>query len=71
MTTFPLQALLAASAVILFAADPHWYWERRVDRRKSRGAVCVPIAVVCALTVLSGIAAVEYPLSFTDVFNQF
>ena len=71
MPDISLHASLAASAAMLFASNPHRGWERRVDRHRSRGAVCWPIAVVCALIALSVIAAVEYPLSFTDVFNQF
>jgi hypothetical protein len=71
MLDISLHASPALSVAILFASDPHRRREPSVDRHRSRGAICVLIAVMCALTVLSGIAAVEYPLSFADIFNQF
>ena len=64
------QASLALSAAILFSLDPHWRPEPTADGRYSRGAAWVCMAVVCALSALSGFAAVEYPLTFAEVFNQ-
>ena len=66
-----LHASLAASAVMLFASNPHWDWERGADRHRSRAAISVPIAVLLVLSAISTIVAMEYPLSLIDVLNQF
>jgi membrane-associated phospholipid phosphatase len=61
----------AAVGMLLFASGPPRLWRRRADRRISRTEVLLPVAMLFALTAISTIAAIEYPLSLTDILNQF
>ena len=69
MTSLP--ASLTAFGMLLFASGPPRLWRRRANRQFSRADVLLPFAMVFALTAISAIAAIEYPLSLTDALNQF
>ena len=71
MTDLALQDPLTACAMLLFASDLTWDWQRRHMGSISRNAVFLPFAVFVALTANSAIAAAAYPLTFADVLNQF
>jgi hypothetical protein len=57
--------------MILFASGPPRLWRRRASRHVSRADVLLSFAMLFALTAISAIAAIEYPLSLTDALNQF
>ena len=71
MTHSALHASLTAFAMVLFASGPPRLWRRRADRHIGRAEVLLPIAMLFALTAISAIAALEYPLSLADALNQF
>ena len=71
MTRASLHASLATFGVILFASGLSRPSRRRANRHISRAEVLLPIALLFALTTISAIAAIEYPLPLTDALNQF
>jgi hypothetical protein len=71
MTHSALHASLTAFGMVLFASGPPRLWRRRANRHISRAEVLLPIALLFALTTISAIAAIEYPLPLTDALNQF
>ena len=71
MTHASLHASLTALGMILFASGPPRLWRRRANRRVSRADVLLPFTMLLALTAISAIAAIQYPLSLTDALNQF
>ena len=71
MTHSALHASLTAFAMILFASDPPRLWRRRANRHISRTEVLMACAMLSALSAISTVAAIEYPLSLTDALNQF
>jgi len=71
MTHSSLHASLIAFGMLLFASGPPRLWTRRANRHVSRGDVLLAFAMLFALTAISAIAAIEYPLSLTDALNQF
>lgn len=71
MTHISLHASLDAFGMVLFASGSPWLWKRRADRHISRTDILLSFAMLFALTAISAIAAIEYPLSLTDALNQF
>jgi len=71
MTHSSLHASLTAFSMLLFASGPPRLWRRRADRRISGADILLPFAMAFALTAISAIATIEYPLSLTDALNQF
>jgi hypothetical protein len=71
MTPSSLHACLTAFGMLLFASGPPRLWRRRANRHVSRADFLLPLAMLFALTAISAIAAIEYPLSLTDGLNQF
>jgi hypothetical protein len=57
--------------MLLFASGPPRLWKRRANRNVSGADVLLAFAMLFALTAISAIAAIEYPLSLTDTLNQF
>ena len=70
MTHSSLHASLTAFSMLLFASGPPRLWRRRADRRISGADILLPFAMAFALTAISVIATIEYPLSLTDALNQ-
>lgn len=71
MTHSTLHASLTAFGMILFASGPPRLWRRRANRHISRADILLPFAMLLALTAISALAAIEYPLSSTEALNQF
>ena len=71
MTPSSLPACLTAFGMLLFASGPPRLWRRRANRHVSRADVLLAFTMLFALTAISAIAAIEYPLSLTDALNQF
>ena len=71
MTHSSLHASLSGFGMVLFASGPPRLWRRRANRHISRADILLPFAVLFALSTISAIAAIEHPLSFAVVFNQF
>ena len=71
MTHSALHASLTAFVMILFASGPPRLWRRRANRHIGRADVLLTCATLLALTAISTVAAIEYPLSLTDALNQF
>ena len=71
MTHSSLHASLAAFGLILFASGPPRLWRRRTNPYISRAELLLPFAMLFALTAISAVGAIEYPLSLTDALNQF
>jgi hypothetical protein len=71
MTHSSLHASLTAFGMLLFASGPPRLWRRRANRRISRTDILLPFAMAFALTAISAIAAIEYPLPLTVALNQF
>jgi hypothetical protein len=71
MTRSSLDGSLTAFGMLLFASGPPRLWRRRASRHVNRADVLLAFALLIALTAISAIAAIEYPLSPTDALNQF
>jgi hypothetical protein len=71
MTHSALHASLTAIGMVLFASGSPRLWRRRANQHIGRAEVLLPIALLFALTTISAIAAIEYPLPVTDALNQF
>jgi hypothetical protein len=71
MTQSSLDTSLTAFGLILFASGPPRLWRRRTNPYISRAELLLPFAMLFALTAISAVAAIEYPLSLTDALNQF
>ena len=71
MTHSALHASLTAIGMVLFASGSPRLWRCRANRHIGRADVLLALAMLFALTAISAIAAIEYPLSLTDALTQF